>query len=176
MYLMTFMTKTKNQNTKRQNNHITLFVGRLINTSTIFCRPIVIYSDTSTLAQGNIGIITISWHKRLSFQISETISILHSVLAQIRPRCRWPLPVWTSLKEALTKHPIKHTLITPISLSGDSEASKPACFQDHSTSESPLSWRNVHAYGRLCLYFVVDCPAKHKKFKCRAVLMCQRLY
>ena len=64
MYLMTFMTKTKNKtNTKRQNNHITLFVGRLINTSTIFCMPIVIYSDTSTLAQGNVGIITISWHK-----------------------------------------------------------------------------------------------------------------
>ena len=121
------MTKTKNKTKhKRKNNHTTLFVGRLINTSTTFCRPIVIYSDTSTLAQGNVGIITISWHKRLSFQISETSSILHSVLAQIRPGCQWPLPVWTSLKEALTKLPVKCTLITPISLSGDSEASKPA--------------------------------------------------
>ena len=66
MYLMTFMTKTKKKNKtkhKRKNNHITLLVGRLINTSTTFCRPIVIYSDTSTLAQGNIGIITINWCK-----------------------------------------------------------------------------------------------------------------
>ena len=84
MYLMTFMTKP-NMNVK--NNHITLFVGRLINTSTTSCRPIMIYSDTSTLVRVNIGIITISWHKRLSFQISETSSILHSVLAQIRPGC-----------------------------------------------------------------------------------------
>ena len=64
MYLMTFMTKTKNKTKhKRKNNHITLLVGRLINISITFCRQIVIYSDTSTLAQGNIGIITISWHK-----------------------------------------------------------------------------------------------------------------
>ena len=64
MYLMTFMTKTKSKTKhKHKNNHITLLVGRLINTSTTFCRPIVIYSDTSTLAQGNIGIVTISWRK-----------------------------------------------------------------------------------------------------------------
>ena len=84
MYLMTFMTKTKN---KHKSNHITSFVGRLINTSTTFCKLIDIYSDTSTLAQGNVGIITISWHKRLSFSISETSSILHSVLVQIQPGC-----------------------------------------------------------------------------------------
>ena len=65
----------------------------------------MIYSDTSTLVQGNVGIITIGWHKQLSFQISETSSILHSVLVQIQPGCQWPLPVRTSLKEALTKTP-----------------------------------------------------------------------
>ena len=56
------MTKTKSKH-KHKNNHITLLVGRLINTPITFCRPIVIYSDTSTLAQGNVGIVTISWRK-----------------------------------------------------------------------------------------------------------------
>ena len=64
MYLMTFMTKTESKTKhKRKSNHITLLVGGLINTSTTFCRPIVIYPDTSTLAQGNVGIVTISWRK-----------------------------------------------------------------------------------------------------------------
>ena len=82
------MTKTESKaKHKRKSNHITLLAGRLINTSTTFCRPIVIYSDTSTLVQGNIGIGSISWRKWLSFSISETSSILHSVLVQIQPGC-----------------------------------------------------------------------------------------
>ena len=76
------------------------------------------------------------------------------------------------------KLPVKCTLITSISLLAilKPPTSFTACFQDHFTSKSLLSWRNMHAYRRLCLYFVVDRPAKHTKFECRAISMCQWLY
>ena len=54
----------------------------------IFCRPIVIDSDSSTLAQDTIGIITISWQlMTIFFSFSETSFTLCSILGQIHPGC-----------------------------------------------------------------------------------------
>ena len=53
----------------------------------MFCRLIVIDSDSSTLAQDTIGIVTISWQLMSIFSFSETSPILCSILAQIRSEC-----------------------------------------------------------------------------------------
>ena len=68
------------------NNH---FLGTPSNTFSKLCRPIVIYSDSSTLAQDAI-LNCYNWlahnHYQLSY-FSETNLILCSILAQIRSGC-----------------------------------------------------------------------------------------
>ena len=78
------------------------------------CRPIVIHSDSSTLAQDTILNCykrPAHYHYQFSYFFRKANLILCSILVQIRSGCLWTSPLWTKTPTRLDKIPIKANLI-----------------------------------------------------------------
>ena len=85
--------------TPTNTNQLTT-MGTTSNTALIFCRPVVIHSDSSTLVQDAVlNCCRKPAHNLLSISnFSETNLILCSILAQIHSGCQWLSSICTTFR------------------------------------------------------------------------------